>query len=345
MSSFGITVFSPQVVHDIEQGYRISFEQEIAQAPTWPSRIMAGIPMRGTTETAWFPEQTIEIEKREKSGGDIIYKTLSWKNRKYTADPYGVGLYIPRYQEVDLREFAGIDAGMSFGEQCGIKAANFPARGVKYLLQNGSDATKVDTWDGEALFSTNHKITSGSPYRFCNTFMGMALTAKNLAAAVAYIGGVQDGTGDHLGLHRRLILVTGLTKKARSDQLLGTEWFTDLFNTAQGAAAQNGFLKTSWGFDEPIADAYFDFAPTKWWLFSNTWRTPDKAPLHMPELEPFNLNSYLSVSNFELAQKEALAYHFKGRVAFQGGEPHRVYQFDSAGVQSNAEMAAILAAM
>lgn len=343
--SFGLTTFAPTDVHNIEQGYRITFEQEIAEAPTWPAQLIAGIPMKGTKETYWWPEQTVEVQPREKSGGDITYMTLRWANRSITVQPYGVGLKIQRYQEHDLKAFAAIDTGASFGEQCGRKAAMFVPRGIKYLIQFGGDVTKVDCWDGEALFSTNHKITSGSSYRFSNTFTGMELTPINLAAAMAYVSQVEDGTGDYLGLERSITLVTGSTKRARQEQLLNTEWFTDLFNATNAAAAQNTFYKGKWGFNTPIASPYFDFAPKKWWLFSTTWKVPEQAPLHMPELEPFNLTSYSNLSHIELARLEELEYHFKGRIGFQGGMPHRVYQFDGDGAQVDPKMAAILAAM
>lgn len=340
-----LNVFTPEDVHRLEQAYRVTYAMQLGEAPTWPAQMMAGIPMSGTKETFFWPEPTIEIQKRQTSGKDLTFMTIRWNKRTITAEPYGVGFKLDRYQDRDLQANARIDAAASFGEQTGRKSATFAARGVKYLVQNGADASIVNTWDDKALWATDHLITSGSSFEFCNTFTGMALNSTNLAAGMAYLAQIEDGTGDFLGLERSVTLVTGTTKRARGEQLLNTEWFTDLFNGANAAAAQNIFYKGRWGFNAPIVSPYFDFAPSKWWLVSTTWSTPEQAPLHMPELEPFAMTSYNGASQIELARQESLEYHFKGRVGFMGGRAERILQFDADGVQNDAKMTAIIAAL
>lgn len=340
-----LDIFTPEDIHRLEEAYRVSFTYALGEAPTWPARLIAGIPMTGSRETYYWPEPTIEIQKRESSGKDLTFMSIAWNKRKLAVDPYGVGLQIDRYQDHDLRANARIDVGAAFGEQTGRKMATFIPRGVRYLIQNGTDASKVDVWSGKPLFAVDHKITSGSSFEFCNKFGGMPLNATNLAAGMAYLAQIEDGTGDFLGLERSVTLATGSTKRARGEQLLSTEWFTDLFNAANAAAAQNVFYQGKWGFNEPITSPYFDFAPTKWWLVSTTWTTPEDAPLHMPELEAFSMTSFNGVSQVELARQERLEYHFKGRVGFQGGRPERILQFDASGSQDDPKMAAIIAAL
>lgn len=340
-----LNVFTPDDIYKLEEAYRLTFTIQLGAAPTWPAQMIAGIPMTGSKETFYWPEPTIEIHRRERSGKDLTFMQLSWNKRKLSVDSYGVGFRLDRYQDVDLKGNAKIDAGAMFGEQTGRKAATFVARGVQYLLQNGGDVSKVDAWDGKALFNTEHLITSTSDYEFCNTFSGMPLNATNLAAGMAYIGQIQDGTGDFLGLDSSVTLVTGTTKRARGEQLLNTEWYTDLFNAANAAAAQSIFYKGRWGFNAPITAPYFDFAPSKWWLVSTTWTSPEQAPLHMTELEPFATTSYNGATQVELARAESLEYHFKGRVGFLGGRPERILQFDATGSQVDPKMAEILAAM
>jgi hypothetical protein len=340
-----LNVFTPEDVHRLEQAYRITYTMALGEAPTWPAQMVAGIPMTGTRETFWWPEPTIEIHEREASGKDLTFMAIKWNKRTISAVPYGVGLKIDRYQEHDLQANARIDVAAAFGDQTGRKSAMFPARGAKYLLQHGGDASKVDVWSGKALFATNHTISSASDYEFSNTFGGMPLTANNLAAGMAYLAQIEDGTGDYLGLERSVTLVTGTTKRARGEQLLNTEWYTDLFNAANAAAAQNVFYKGRWGFNAPITAPYFDFAPSKWWLLSTTWTTPEQAPLHMPELEPFSMTSFSGATQVELARQESLEYHYKGRVGFMGGRPERIMQFDAEGTQDDAKMAEIIAAL
>lgn len=340
-----IDVFTPTDVHKLEQGYRVSFTMQIGEADPWPAQLIAGIPMQGSKETYWFPEPTVEIYKRNKSGRDLQFTSLKWNKRTVTVDPYGVGFQLERYQDSDLKAYSRIDAGASFGEQTGRKASTFIHRGVKHLVEHGGDATKVDVWSGKALFATDHKISSASDYTFCNTFGGMALNATNLAAGMAYLAQIQDGTGDFLGLERSVTLVTGTAKRARQEQLLNTEWYTDLFNSANAAASQSVFFKGRWGFNQPISAPYFNFAPKKWWLVSTTWSVPEQAPLHMPELEPFSMTSWTGATAIELARNESLEYHFKGRVGFMGGRPERIIEFTSDGSQTDATMAAIIAAM
>lgn len=340
-----IDVFTPEDVHRLEQGYRVTFAMQLGEVPTWPAQMIAGIPMTGTRETFYWPEPTIEIQKRETSGKDLTFMSIKWNKRTISAEPYGVGFKIDRYSDTDLKANSRIDAASSFGEQTGRKAATFIARGVQYLVKNGGDSAKVNTWDEKALFATDHLISSASDYEICNTFGGMPLNATNLAAAMAYMAQIEDGTGDFLGLERSVTLVTGTTKRARGEQLLNTEWFTDLFNGANAAAAQNIFYKGKWGFNSPIVSPYFDFAPSKWWLVSTTWNTPEQAPLHMPELEAFSMTSFNGVNQIELARQESLEYHFKGRVGFMGGRPERILQFDASGSQDDAKMASIIAAL
>lgn len=340
-----IEVFTPQDVHRLEQAYTVEFGLALGEAPTWPARLIAGIPMTGTRETYFWPEPTIQIHKRTGSGKDLTFMSLKWNKRTLSVDPYGVGFRLERYQDADLQANARIDAGASFGEQTGRKAQTFVARGVQYLIRNGATASLVDTWSGKALFATDHRISSASSYTFCNTFGGMGLNATNLAAGMAYFAQIQDGTGDYLGLERSVTLVVGTAKRARNEQLLNTEWYTDLFNASNAAASQSVFYKGKWGFNEPISSPYFDFAPTKWWLVSTTWQKPKDAPLQMPELEPFTTTSWNGSNQIDLARKEELEYHFKGRVGFMGGRPERILQFDSAGSQTDVTMAAILANM
>lgn len=343
-----LIVFSPEAVHRIEEAFRVTYTLEIGKAPTHPAQMMAGIPMTGTKETYWWPEPTLQIRKREESGGDMQFQTLRWANRTLTVDPFGLALKIDAYAERDFSANAQVDIGASFGEQCGAKAGCFPARAIQYLMKNGADATKVNTWEGESipLWHTSHKVTSGSSYRFCNTFGGMPLNAINLAAGLAYIAQIEDGTGDFKGLERSVTLVTGTTKRARGIQLLDAQSITDMFNVDAKAAASNIMsYKGQWGFNAPIVSPYFDFEPTKWWLVSNTWSVPEQAPLHMPELESWNMISFSNMNQVTLAQQESLEYYFKGRIGAQAGRPERIFQFDSAGSQDDAKMASILTGM
>lgn len=340
--TYGLQVFTPEALYKLEQAYRKIFAVQLGEAPTWPARLIAGIPMSGTRETFFWPEPTVQIYERESSGRDLTFVSLKWNKRTIQVLPYGVGFMLDRYQDVDLKNNAMIDSGAAFGEQTGRKAATFIARGIQYLVQNGGDASKVNVWSDKALFATDHNISSASSYTFCNTFGGMALNATNLAAGMAYMAQIQDGTGDYLGLERSVTLVTGTTKRARGEQLLSTEWFTDLFNSSNAAAAQSVFYKGRWGFNEPIASPYFDFAPKKWWLVSTTWSIPEHAPLHMPELEPFSMTSWSGANQVDLARRESLEYHFKGRIGFMGGRPERILQFDADGSQTDIKMADIL---
>lgn len=340
-----IDIFTPTDVYRLEQAYRVTFAMQLGEVPTWPAQMIAGIPMSGTRETFFWPEPTIEIQKRETSGKDLTFMTIKWNKRTIAAEPYGVGFKLDRYQDADLKANAKIDAASSFGEQTGRKAATFIARGVKYLVQNGGNAALVDTWSGKALFATDHLISSASDYAFCNTFGGMSLNATNLAAGMAYLAQIEDGTGDFLGLERSVTLVTGTTKRARGEQLLNTEWYTDLFNASNAAAAQSIFYKGRWGFNTPIVSPYFDFAPSKWWLVSTTWGAPEQAPLHMPELEAFSMTSFNGMNQVDLARQESLEYHFKGRVGFMGGRPERILQFDASGTQDDEKMDEILSAL
>ena len=326
-----IDVFTPADMYKLDQGYRVTFTMSIGEADPWPARMIAGLPMRGRKETFWWPEPTVQIRKRNASGKDIQLVSLKWNKRTIAVDPYGIRFQLDRYQDVDLQAFNRIDAGATFGDQCGAKAATFIHRGVKYLLQNGSNAELVNVWSGKPLFATDHKISSASDYTFSNKFVGMPLNATNLAAGMSYLAQIQDGTGDFLGLHRSVTLVHGSVKRARSEQLLNTEWYTDLFNGANAASAQSIYYKGKWGFQEPIADPYFDFAPSKWWLVSNTWKVPEQAPLHMPELEPFTMTSWSGANAEDLARREELLFDFKGRVGFMGGRPERILEFDATG--------------
>lgn len=336
-------IWTPQKVGDLSTALKISYGNGLNTAPIYPARLLGAIDVSTTqTQIAW-PEISVQLHDRGPYGDDITYETVIWTNRIVTVQAQGVGFQIRRYQDNDLQRANAIKSIGMFGDQCGRKAAFYDARGVKYLLQNGSNAALVTARKGGALFRTDHPIGGSSTGTFCNTFGGMPFTALNLGAAVAYVAQIEDGAGDPEGLDMQITVGVPTNYKMRMDQMTGAEILKDVFGTQN--AASNTYYKGEYGFSEPIVASHWANEPKVWYLFSEGWTVGEEAPLNRMELEGWNLTSFGPSSDIELARAETLETHHKGRIGFAGGNPKRVFRFTSDGAQTDVTMAQILANM
>jgi hypothetical protein len=336
-------IWTPQKTGDLTRALVISYGNAQSLAPTYPSRLLGPIDVSTTDTQIVWPEMSIQIHDRGPLGDDITYETIVWKDRVVSVQAQGVGFQMRRYQDNDLQRANAIKSAAMFGDQCGRKAAFYDARGVKYLLQNGSNAALVTARKGGALFRTDHPIGGASTGTFCNTFGGMGFTALNLGAAVAYIAQIDDGSGDPEGLDMRITVGVAPNYKMRLNQMTDAEILKDIFATNN--AASNTYYKGEYGFEEPIVASHWANEPKVWYVFSETWSVGEEAPLNRMELEGWNLTSFDSRSDIELARAEMLETHHKGRIGFAGGNPKRVFRFTSDGTQDDATMTQILANM
>jgi hypothetical protein len=336
-------MWTPQKTGDLTRALMISFGNTYQMGPAYPSRLLGPINVSTTdTQIAW-PEPTIQIHDRGPLGDDITYMSIKWFDRLVTVQSQGVAFQIRRYQNNDLERANAIRSVGLFGDQCGRKASFYDARGVKYLLQNGTNAALVTSRKGGALFRDDHPIGGGSTGTFCNSFSGMEFNALNLGAAVAYIAQIEDGAGDPEGLDMRITVGVPTNYRMRLNQMTDAEILKDVFGTQN--AASNTYYKGEYGFEEPIIASHWANQPDVWYVFSETWSVAEEAPLNRMELEGWNLTSFDTAAQLELARSETLETHFKGRVGFAGGNPKRVFRFQASGSQTNDTMTEILANM
>lgn len=325
-------IITPDVRQTLKQGLIISYGRAFAKAPTWPSRVLGPIDVKSTETQIVWPQMTIRDFDRGPMGDDLVYQNVKWKNRTVTVSAQGVGLKLYNYDIRDL-ESRAIPTVQLFASQCGKKAGTFDARGVAYMLKNGTDATKVTGRLGGALFKRGHAIGGDSSDTFDNYFTGLDFTMQNLAAIRAYVAGIDDGSGEPEEPEPEAFVIVPSNYQLRTTQLTNAEMLADQISGIANASS-NTYYKGQFGYQEPIVTSFLD-APKEWYVVVPGWNEGNEAPLNRMELDGWTLTDFSSASQLSLAQSESMESHHKARIGFCGGNEKRIFKITSDGSASD----------
>jgi len=325
-------IITPNVQQTLKQTLKLAYGNAIAREPVWPARVLGSLDVTSTETHIVWPEMTIREFDRGPQGDDITYQTILWKNRLVSVGAQGVAFKIYNYDLRDL-ETRGLPAVAMFGTQCGKKAGTFNARGVAYMLKNGTDATKVTARKGGALFRHGHPVGGDSSEVFDNLIEACPFDLQHVAAVRAYARSIDDGSGDPEAPEAEAFVIVPENYQLRTAQLLDAQFYADQISGMANAASNTGY-KGQYGYQEPIVTPFLT-VPTDWYLVIPGWPEANEAPLNRMELEGWSLTEFASSGHVELARSESMESHHKARIAFAGGNPKRIFKCTSTGLAGN----------
>lgn len=325
-------IITPDVRQTLKQGLILAYGNQIAREPIWPSRVLGALDVKSMETHIVWPEMTIREFDRGPMGDDLTYQTVLWKNRLVTVSAQGVAFKIYNFDLRDL-EVRGLPSVALFGTQCGKKAGTFNARGVAYMLENGTDATKVTARKGGALFRHGHPIGGDSSESFDNYLEECPMTIPNIAAVRAYARMIDDGSGDPEAPEAEAFIIAPENFQLRIAQYTNAEFLADQISGLANAAS-NTYYKGQYGYQEPITTPFLKVS-TDWYLVIPGWTEGNEAPLNRMELEGWSLTEFMSASQIDLARSESMESHHKARIGFSGGNPKRIFKMTSGGSAAN----------
>lgn len=299
----------------------------------WPRLMLLETTGSAKQYIEWMLE-TARIGPLGPKGASMPFDPLVAVSQDLVHDHFGNGLELFRSDIEDDK----VARAPKWANDTGSAQAYWPQRLLVKMMQEGKLATSL-AFDGRPFFSVDHPVkphdTAGATIAngglYSNLHIGTPFTAENLARVTAYIETIRHPGDAPMGA-LPTITVFPSNFRLRANQTLNAEWYTDVFNSVEGAAATNT-IKTAYEFEPPIIAAELSNEPEVWYVGIPADQDAFDGPFGYLEREAFSINTFSPLDQAALAAKNVFQWHNRGRNGSFYGLPYRFHRCEAAGVQ------------
>lgn len=268
----------------------------------------------------WMLE-TAQIRNTGSKGTELEFEDVAAISFGLQNENFGTALRLERNAIEDNK----YDRAALWAGAAGQAAAYHPQRKIVELILNGKTGLG---YDGVAFFSASHPV---NPYdtaagTFSNLFTAKPLTAANLAAVVASIVSIKH-PGDAPRYLRPSILVVDPSKELAAAEITGAEIITDPLNGSSAAPATN-MIKRAYNFGQPIVVPELASEPGVYYVGVEADEDALGGAFIYQERKPFELNSYVGMTQAELDRINAFEWHMRGRNVAAYGHPYLFFRVE-----------------
>jgi hypothetical protein len=349
---------TPEFLMNLESNMRVIVENDYAALAKelWWSNVARVQPSKTKREVLNWLLSTATLEDQG-MGGNIAFDEIEATLMEITNKFAGKGLQIPRSELEDL-DGNGVAAAAKWSSDIAQAFALWPQLQTAFALINGETSSLVKTYDGKALFATDHPVnpvdlTGGKT--FANFFTGSSsgsypgalpidesVSAEdalaNLATLYGYFAGIPQANGRY---PRRLRPVSILCppRLAPRVTLLTDAKFIAMAagsSSAGGGSADVEGLISLLGYGKPIvadelASAFGGDDKTYYVQFAPLGSLKSTlGGIVYVEREPFSIIYHGPMTSAELARKNNLQWTSTGRNATAAGHPYLLAKCPSA---------------
>ena len=288
---------------------------EAALENDWASSLASKIPVSGRNNVIEMMAENLKIGFESGRGTRVDLKSVGFELEVKRAEG-GFEL-----EKIAFKSAAAFEAAAERGTQAsamlGHEAQLFPQSLVLQLMTAGTSATCVD---GQPFFSATHynNFRDSSAGTYSNYSTNMALTADNVAAAIAQIRGRKMPNGTPRNLQPKFLF--------HSTDLEAAAWAaTDaqVITVAGSGANINSRILAKYGI-VPVAVPGIN---AKWWgiATANSAASKVNLPFFIGTLDEFSLTDYSDLTDAELRRRSVLEYTAEGFLQATYGWPYLIH--------------------
>jgi hypothetical protein len=345
---------TPEFVMNLESNMRQIIENDYAAVAKdlWWSDVARKHPSASKREIIHWLLSTATLEDQG-AGGNIAFDEIEGTYMEVTNKFAGKGLKVPRAELEDL-DGNGVRGAAKWSSDIAQAFAYWPQIQVSYALNNGHTASLVPTYDGKALFATDHPINPvdrSSGTTFANYFTGAAsgsypgalpidesvaaeVALSNLAKLFGYAAGIPQANGRYPRRLRPISILCPPRLAPRATQLADAKFIATAASTGGGTSDVEGLISLM-GYGKPIVcdelGAAFGGSDTTFYVVFGalgTLRSQLGAILYV-EREPFSVIFHGPMTSAELARMDVMQWTSRGRNVTAGGHPYEIAKVKS----------------
>jgi phage major head subunit gpT-like protein len=347
-------MLTPEFVMNLESNMRQIVENDYAAVAKdlWWSDVARKHPSGSKREIIHWLLSTATLEDQG-LGGNIAFDEIEATYMEVTNKFAGKGLKVPRAELEDL-DGNGVRGAAKWSSDIAQAFAYWPQIQVSYALNNGHTAALVPTYDGKALFATDHPINPvdrSSGIVFANYFTGAAaglypgalpidesvsaeVALQNLSKLFGYMAGIPQANGRYPRRLRPMAILCPPRLAPRVTLLTDAKFIAMAASTGGGSADVEGLISML-GYGKPIvcdelATPFGGNDTTYYVVFGplGKLRSQLGAVLYV-EREPFSVIYHGPMTSSELARMDVLQWTSRGRNVTAGGHPYEIVKVRS----------------